>query len=129
VLKLWVRTGTQLLREIPFVVDTGAAVTTLSASEATKLGIPVPRKAFEFTLETATGPARQIRYPGRLRGRILGLAQWDFDWACHFVVHQGPPPQAALGLADVINDVRITFDGRYMLEAPYGWLILEHIRT
>jgi hypothetical protein len=41
------------------------------------------------------------------------------------VEHQGPPPKAVLGLAGVLDDLDIHLTGRYALEAPYGWLILE----
>jgi hypothetical protein len=57
-----------------------------------------------------------------------GLHGWTFDWPCHFVAHQGPPPKAVLGLAGVLDDLRIILDGTYALEAPYGWLILERRR-
>jgi len=85
----------------------------------------VSRKAVSLSVETASGSVRQIRHPGRIRVKILGLDQWRFDWPCHFVEHEGQEPKPALGLTGVLNDVIITLDGNYSPEAPYGWLILK----
>lgn len=128
VLPVQIRTGLRGFVETEFVVDSAAAITSIAVAKATQLGIPVPRKAVELGVETATGPARQVRHPGRIQGRIQGLEGWMFDWPCHFVAHRGPPPKAVLGLTGVLNDLRITLDGTHALEAPYGWLILERIR-
>jgi hypothetical protein len=110
---------------MPFVVDSGAALTSMSVAKARRLGIALPRGAVELSVETAIGIMRQTRYPGRIQGRVVGLEGWTFDWPCHFVAHQGPAPKAVLGLAGVLDDLRIILDGTYALEAPYGWLILE----
>jgi hypothetical protein len=59
--------------------------------------------------------------------RVPGLEGREFIWPCHFVEPQGRPPAAALGLAGVIQDLRIIFDGTYALEARYGWLVLEEL--
>src|SRR5207244_6551464 len=118
-ISLAIRTRLQELRELPFVVDSAAALTSIPISTAAELGMIIPRQSIEFTLETATGPARQFRHPGRIQGRIPGLEAWAFDWPCHFVVHRGAAPKAVLGLGGVLNDLRITRDGTYALDAPY----------
>jgi hypothetical protein len=110
---------------VEFRVDTGSDVTTLSVAKARELGLSVPRKAIEFNVEAATGQVRQVRHPGRIQGKVFGLDGWDFDWPCHFVEHQGPGPKPLLGLAGVLDDLRIGLDGSYSLESPYGWLHLE----
>ena len=97
----------------------------MSVAKAREMDIPIPGNTIEINVETAAGSIRQIRHAGRIQGRIPGLHGWGFDWPCHFVVHKGTPPKAVLGLAGVLNDLRITLDGTYALEAPYGWLILE----
>jgi hypothetical protein len=128
VLTLSVRTRPRVFKELEVRVDSGAAVTTISAARATDLGIPFPRKAVDLTLETATGKVRQRRHLGRLAARVPGLDGREFNWPCHFVEHaDDSPPRAALGLTGVIDDLRITLDGSYALEAPYGWLVLEEV--
>jgi hypothetical protein len=125
VIPLAIRTGPRQFREIPFVVDSGAAVTTLPTTKAVELGIPVPRRAVEITVETAVRQVRQLRRPSRIQVKLPGLEASVYDWPCHFVEPQGTPPRAVLGLAGVLDDLRITFDGSYSLEARYGWMLLE----
>lgn len=125
VLRVDVRAGSREFQEVTFRVDSASSMSTMSAVEARQLGIVVPRKAVHLSVETAFGSGRQIRHPGRIQVKILGLDQWQFDWPCHFVEHQGPPPKAVLGLTGVLNDIIITLDGSYSFEAPYGWLILK----
>src|SRR2546425_3152288 len=72
VVQLQIRTGPQRLAEMPFVVDSAAALTSLSVAKATELGIAVPTRAIELGVETAVGSIRQLRHPGRIQGRILG---------------------------------------------------------
>ena len=108
-----------------FRVDSASSMSTMSAAEARRLGIVVPRKVVNLSVETASGSVRQIRHPGRVQVKILGLDLWQFDWPCHFVEHEGKAPKPALGLTGVLNDVIITLDGSYSPEAPYGWLILK----
>ena len=52
-----------------------------------------------------------------------------FHWSCHFVEPPHAPYMALLGLDGVLNDLRLTFDGTYSLENPYGVLILEITTT
>lgn len=124
VLPVHVRTASRVFQEVKFTVDSASSITSMSAGEARESGIIVPRRAIDVGLETATGSARQIRHPGRIQVKILGLDQWQFDWPCHFVEHQGPL-RSVLGLSGVLDNLIITLDGSYSIEAPYGWLILK----
>src|SRR5262249_21228890 len=99
--------------------------TAIAVVTARRLGLPIPHKAIEFSVETATGAVRQVRHPGRIQGKVLGRDGWDFDWPCHFVEHQGPPRKSLLGLLDVLDHLRVSLAGSYSLESPYGWLQLE----
>src|SRR6516162_10059059 len=76
VIQLQIRTGPQRFRDMPFVVDCAAALTSMSVAKATELGIPVPRRAIALAIDTAIGPARQIPHPGRIQGRMPGLHGW-----------------------------------------------------
>jgi hypothetical protein len=127
VLSLAVRLQSGRFEPVQFRVDTGAGVTCLSVSQPAELGIPFVRKPVTFGLETATGKVRQARHLGHLRVRIPGLGARAFQWPCHFVEHEGVPPQAVLGLSGVLDDLIISLDGRYASGAPYGWLILTEV--
>jgi|SRR6516225_10139722 hypothetical protein len=125
ILPVHVRTASRQFQEVTFTVDSASSITSMSAGDARKSGIVVPRRAIEVGLETATGSARQIRRPGRIQVKVLGLDQWQFDWPCHFVEHEGPALRSTLGLSGVLDDLIITLDGSYSIDAPYGWLILK----
>jgi hypothetical protein len=127
VLPLLVGTRSSAFRAVEFIVDTGAGITTIAVVEAAGLHLSVPTKKAAYVVHTATGRAKQIRRPGRLCAKIPGLGERVFDWPCHFVEHEASAPKAVLGLAGVLDDLRITLDGTYALEAPYGWLILEEV--
>ncbi len=128
VVPLAIRVAPNRFKERNFVVDCASAMTTIAVLNAHRPHLPVSYRSIHLKVETATGPVIQIRHPGRIQGRVLGLPGWDFDWPCHFVEHTGPPPKAVIGLTGVLDDLRITFDGAYAQEAPYGWLILERRR-
>lgn len=125
VLRVDIRTGSRAFKDVIFRVDSASSISTMSAVEARKFGIIVPRTTIDPSVETAAGPTRQVRHPGRIQVKILGLDQWQFDWPCRFIEHKGPAPKAALGLSGVLDDLLITLDGAYYDRAPYGWLILK----
>jgi hypothetical protein len=125
ILRIEVQARNHTFKVIEFRVDCATAITTLSAARAADLGIQVPRKIVTLTVETAAGLVTQRRHPGRITVRIPGLEMREFNWPCHFI-HEGEPSSGPLlGLAGVLEDLRITLDGAYSLDAPYGWLILE----
>jgi hypothetical protein len=126
VLPLLVRTARGRFKPLDFLVDTGSSVTTIAVTKAERAGIVVPNKSLELDVQTGAGPLIQRRHPGHITVQVPGLEGWQFVWPCHFVEYEARPPIAALGLAGVLNDFRLTFDGSYALDAPYGWLILEH---
>jgi hypothetical protein len=99
----------------------------MSVAKAGTLGLSLPRKTIEFRLETALGKVRQTRHPGRIQVRIPELGNRVFDWPCHFVETRKAELKDALGLTGVVSDLRITLDGTYAFEAPYGWLVIEDL--
>jgi hypothetical protein len=128
VLSLLIETRQGRLKPIDFPVDSGSSITTIAIADATQTGIAVPAQVVNLDVTTATGKTRQRRRPGRISVQIPGLEGCRFVWPCHFIEYQTTPPTSALGLAGVLDDLRIIFDGSYALEAPYGWLILEERR-
>jgi hypothetical protein len=124
VFTLFVRAANGDLWPMRFVLDTASAVTLIPVANAREAGLSIPYRPVEFTIQTASGESRQRRRPGRIQGEVPGLEGLVFDWPCHFVEQQDLVLNV-LGLAGVLDDLRITLDGRYSLEAPHGWLILE----
>ncbi len=63
--------------ELPYLFDTGASYTTISSTQAAKLGIAVPEDAPTLTFNTASGPreSRMVHLPALELGqvRIAGL--------------------------------------------------------
>ena len=129
IIDLGVRTRHHEFQTLPFLVDSGSNVSTLPASLAETWDIPFPNKSVEIELRTATRRLRQRVHPANLVVRIPAFAGRDFAWPCHVVDRRSNQPQAVLGLAGVLQDFRITFDGAYALEARHGWLILEEVTS
>jgi hypothetical protein len=121
-----VRTGQGDFAPLRFLVDSGSSLTTIAVSRANTLGLIVPEKVVALKVQTGAGRVEQRRHPGRITVRLPGLPGRQFFWPCHFVEDTGSsPPISALSLTGVIDDLRITFDGSYSLEARYGWMLLE----
>lgn len=128
VLPISVKTQQGPFEPFEFLIDTGSSVSTIPLTVARRLHVLIPRRTITIEVQTAAGMVRQRRHPGQLVARVPGFEGKPFVWPCHFVDHPSAPPVCALGLAGVLNDLKITFDGTYALEAPYGWLVLERQR-
>ena len=118
-----------------FLVDSGSEMTTMPAWLATRLDLPMPRKATPGAIHRQTG--LEIR-AGLLRARIVGLAGADFTFPCFFLGDPDTPPTGSgsgsgnlprklLGLSGVVDKMRIIFDGTPTPSAVYGNLILETV--
>jgi hypothetical protein len=123
-LVLSLKTNGGAWEEVPFRVDPGTEMTTMPASEARKLGLPIPKKPVSgFVLY-----GQEVR-SGLLRAQVIGMDPTEFVFPCYFVGDPSTPPSSQarnlLGLTGVINQIRLTFDGTYSLVAPYGLLIVE----
>lgn len=130
--ELLIRT-TKGFEPLQFLIDPGAVLTTIPASFARELGIPLPLKSTNLRVRTAGGTVWQKVYPVHLRVRIPAFAGREFVWPCHFVepstgaADSETLSRALLGLGGVLNDLRIIFDGGYALDAPHGCVILEEV--
>ena len=125
ILSLLVRDRTGVFRPVEFLMDPGSAISTMTVARAEEAGIVVPERIVEIPVRTAVGRIIQRRHPGTIRVRVPGIVGREFLWPCHFIESQDSTTSAALGLAGVLDDFRIIFDGRYSLQARYGWVRLE----
>ena len=66
---------------------------------------------------------------GLLRARVVGMDPTEFVFPCYFLGDPNLPPPAQarnlLGLTGVINQIRLTFDGRSSVRSPRGVLVVE----
>jgi hypothetical protein len=122
-----VRTRNRAFEPLLFQVDSGTNVTTIPLVTAERLRILIPTKTIELDVHTAAGKLRQRVHPTYLTFRHPEMTGRDFVWPCHIVAYPGLPPAAALGLAGVLDDLRIVLDGTYTVAARYGWVILEEV--
>jgi hypothetical protein len=117
-----------------FRVDSGSEITTMPAHRAKQLGIPLPRKAAQAVAHQPTGLTVRSGY---LCFMIPGLGIEEYVVPCFFLGDpdtpspKNPPasvPRNLLGLAGVIDKLRITFDGTPALpRALYGNLMVQRI--
>jgi hypothetical protein len=131
-LKLLLKTTGGIWKPLRFIVDSGSEITTMSAFAAKRLGLPMPQKASLGVLHQPTGLA--IR-SGSLQARIAAMDQTEYAFPCIFLGDPDTPvnpslpsarvPQNLLGLAGVVDKVRITFDGEGRPGAAYGYLVID----
>jgi hypothetical protein len=108
---------------VSFVVDSGTEMTTMLASDAKKRDLPMPRRP----VPGLALHGQEVR-SGLLRARIVGMDATEYIFPCYFIGDPNAPvarTRNLLGLAGVINQVRLTFDGATSLLAPCGVLIVE----
>ncbi len=114
-----------------FLIDSGSEITTVPASLAKKLDLPMPQKPAGGVVHQQTG--LEIR-SGFLRAQVAGMDGTADAIPCFFLGDPDAPPGAnppsavprkLLGLSGVIDQLRILFDGTPTQGAPYGNGIVE----
>jgi hypothetical protein len=124
-LELQVKTDQGGWETIDFRVDPGTEMTTMPASKARDLDLPIPKRP----VRGLALRGQEVRR-GLLRARIPGLDATEYVFPCYFLGDPNVPvPDAKnlLGLTGVINQVRLTFDGTPSPGVPHGNLIVEKI--
>jgi hypothetical protein len=117
-------------RREQFSLDSGAFVSVLSVARAEELQLPIPGPEAEIVLayqsaDTAAPVRCRIR-PGRLHIQIPEIRDEPFDWPCYFRPDLPRTVPPLLGLAGVLEDLRITLDGvRSRRGIFFGYLLLE----
>ena len=125
ILQVQVRNRLGRWEPIDFLVDTGSSVTTIPMQLAAKHALMIPERSVEMPVRTIAGRIMQRRRTGLVVARLQGLHPQQFTWPCHFIEAPPGPANPALGLAGVLDDLRLTFDGDYQQTAPYGTLLIE----
>lgn len=124
-LDLEVKTNQGAWEGVTFRVDPGTEMTTMPASKARDLDLPIPNRP----VRGLALRGQEVRR-GLLRVRIPGLDATEYVFPCYFLGDPNIPGLDAknlLGLTGVINQVRLTFDGTPSSGVPHGNLIVEKI--
>jgi hypothetical protein len=124
-LDLEVKTNQGTWEEATFRVDPGTEMTTMLASTARDLDLPIPKRP----VRGLALHSQEVRR-GLLRARIPGLDATEYVFPCYFLGDPNAPvadPKNLLGLTGVIDKIRLTFDGTPSGAARYGLLIVEKI--
>ena len=119
-LVLSLKTDSGAWEEISFRVDPGTEMTTMLAFEARKLALPIPKKP--VSRPGAARPRGACRCS--LRAPIVGMDLIEFIFPLLLCrrPRRSSRGQARnlLGLTGVINQIRLTFDGKYSLLCRTG---------
>lgn len=112
---------------VDFIVDPGCGVTSVLRILAEQLGILIPGRDTirKVEVRSSTGPGVQRVRPGKIGVRVPGLVRRILYGNCHFVEPPHVPYAALLGLADVLDDLRIIFDGTCSIDHPHGQVVFE----
>ena len=131
-LTLLLRTNQQKWETVDFRLDPGTEMTTMPASEARKLDLPMPQNPVPgLVMDLPGGQGTGEVRAGIIRAQIPGLDNTEYIFPCYFVGDPGQAPWATprnlLGLSGVIDKIRISFDGTPVPGCPYGQMVLEKI--
>jgi hypothetical protein len=124
-LTVLIRSAQNRFNEVPFQFDIVTSICSMPVARAANLGVVMPHMAVELSIKTAVGEKKQMRRQGRIQVILPALGRDVFDWPCHFVEGAAAVELPLLGLVGVLDNLRLTLDGKYALEAPHGWLIVE----
>ena len=130
-LDLLLQTNARTWEQVLFRVDSGTEMTTLPASQARQLDLPLPAQPVPGLHHAQTGlPIRA----GGIRAQILGMDGTEYVFPCYFLgdpsapLQPSPPitrPRYLLGLTGVVDQIRILFDGQAAPHAPHGVMVIE----
>jgi hypothetical protein len=130
-LKLLLFDRHQQWREADFRVDPGAEISMMPAAYAQRLELPMPRLAIPpVDLGTFRGKSAAVIRSGMLKARVAALPDVTLAIPCFFLGEpdingQTPLPPNLLGLSSIVRQLRLTFDGTPIPNAPYGSLLVE----
>ncbi len=129
-LDLLIRDDNGVWRPETFRVDSGTEMTSMAATRARALDLPMPRNPIVLAVN---GIRRTVR-PGLIRARVVGMDDTEYTLPCFFLgnpdatTDPNQPPFAArnlLGLTGVVDKLRILFDGTPSPNARRGVMVVE----
>ena len=115
-----------------FRVDSGTEMTSMPASLARSLDLPMPKNPVRGGLDVS-GARQEVR-AGLIRARVDRMDPIEYAFPCYFIgdpdarfdPNQPPSfPRTLLGLTAVVDKIRILFDGTPTPTAPHGLMVIE----
>ncbi len=102
------------------MIDSGAGLSTFSAEWAREFGIALPPRSCRLQLDTATGRVSVTVYDLDLNVRFPRLRDCPFSLAVVFSEAHPPTTPPLIGLHNLLNYWRFTFDGSFDPAAAMG---------
>lgn len=128
-LDLWLRDNQNGLQLATFLVDSGTEMTTMPASVARSLDLPLPRGAVPGFMQHG----QEVR-SGVLRAQVDGMDGTEYYFPCSCLGDPDVPldpnlPATVrnnlLGLSGVVDKIRLTFDGKPTSAGLHGNFVVE----
>jgi hypothetical protein len=109
---------------VEFRFDTGAGIPQMSLRKAQGLGLKIAGRRGHMEVTTAAGTRWEDVIAGSIRARFPTTDR-VFLWECLFFVDRAEEIPPLLGLRDVFQSVRLSFDKSKTPHHPYGCLVVE----
>jgi hypothetical protein len=128
---LLLKDGAGRWRKKTFRVDTGTQITTFSAYEAKRLGLPMPQQVSRGATHVQTG--LEVR-SGVLCLRIDGMDQTEYVVPCLFLGDPDAPPDPSRAATwprkllqpfQLLDQLRFTIEKDPAAGLPYGEMVVE----
>lgn len=120
-------TGGRWVDDVPFVLDTGATATMMSATRARAMGLAFPAETSRLGMTTFAGSRAGLVHDGELRVRFPQLPGHVFRLYCVFAEDVPPSVPPVFGLNDFLDVFRVVLDGRFAADAPFGRMLFDTV--
>jgi hypothetical protein len=107
------------------ILDTGASLCIFSAAWARANGFTLPLAYSALSITTAAGPVRTRVYDVDLNARFRRMPECSFSLAVVFSERHPPNVSPLIGLHNLLNSWRVTFDGAQEPAALMGHMRFE----
>lgn len=123
-LTLSIKTARGSREEVVFRVDSATEMTTMPAAVARQLDLPIP----QTTVPGLRMKGQEVR-AGVIRVQVVGMDATEYVFPCYFLgdpsLLRATQPRSLLGLAGVVDKIRIGFNGAPSMGAPFGHMLVE----
>jgi hypothetical protein len=109
---------------VQFRIDSGSGNPSMSLALAMSLGQEVNVRRGELSVTTATSISWLRVRLGKIKVRFPGSTR-EFEWTCHFYEDRPLRVPPMLGLHNVLDTLRVSFDSKFDPKMPYGAVIFQ----
>ena len=126
-LPLFVETADGHYTAAEFRVDTAANVTEVGVDWALLRNVPIVGSRITLPVMHGGGMGTWTGWLGTIRVRVPTWAGIEFEWPCFFREMRPSGLPLQLGLAGVVDDVRVIADGKLTSGGQTGCLVIEEL--